>query len=79
MIVFLDKKDNIELWLNSLKSALPNTIIEAFPNVENREEVAFAICMRPTKEQVEQFPNLKVIQCLGAGVNYILEAKPVPK
>ncbi|MFT6937110.1 MAG: hypothetical protein ACJA1N_001410, partial [Saprospiraceae bacterium] len=42
MIVFLDKKDNIELWLNSLKSALPNTIIEAFPNVENREEVAFA-------------------------------------
>ncbi|MFT6148594.1 MAG: glyoxylate/hydroxypyruvate reductase A [Saprospiraceae bacterium] len=74
MIVFLDKKDNIELWLNSLKSALPNTIIEAFPNVENREEVAFAICMRPTKEQVEQFPNLKVIQCLGAGVNYILEA-----
>ena len=73
-IVFLDKKDNIELWLNSLKAALPNTTIEAFPNVENREGVTFAICMRPTKEQVEQFPNLKVIQGFGAGVNYILEA-----
>jgi len=73
-IVLIDQR-NSEKWLNALRTALPNEKIESSEAVERPEDVDFVVCFRVTKEQIEQFPNLKVVQCSGAGINYILEAE----
>ncbi len=78
-VLFLDQRKNVKYWLKALKKALPNTKIEAYPQVEKPEEVEFIITMKPKKEVIDRFPNAKVIQSFGAGVDHILAEKVLKK
>ena len=73
ILLFFEKK-RPKAWLETLRSELPQTKIEVYPNVENPDDIEFIIAFRPKKEEFEQFPNVKVVQSFGAGINYILEA-----
>lgn len=79
MSIVLIHQRNAERWLKALKSFLPTETIEHYPNVQHPEKVEFVVCFRITKEQMKPFLNAKVIQCLGAGINYILEAEVLKK
>ncbi len=70
LLKYRDKK----LWKAALQVVLPNEQIEVYPNVTDPSSVDFIVTMSPTQAEVEQFPNVKVIQSLGAGIDYILKA-----
>ncbi|MEX2476795.1 MAG: glyoxylate/hydroxypyruvate reductase A [Gracilimonas sp.] len=61
----------------SLKEALlekdPNLDVEIWPRVENKERVQFAVCWNHPNEVLGNYPNLKAVSSLGAGVNHLLE------
>jgi|AntRauTorckE6833_2_1112554.scaffolds.fasta_scaffold00708_17 glyoxylate/hydroxypyruvate reductase A len=61
----------------SLKNALlekdPNLDVEIWPRVENKERIHFAVCWNHPDEVLGNYPNLRGVSSLGAGVNHLLD------
>lgn len=76
-ILLLDRNRDMTPWVNALQKQLPNVKIEVYPRVQDTTAIDFVITMRPDFASFQQFPNIKVVHCLGAGVNYILDEKVV--
>ena len=70
-IVLIFNNKDPKNWADSLKEKLSETAIHVYPNVDNPDLVEFAICWKPNNYVLQQFPNLKIIQSIGAGVDHI--------
>lgn len=70
VILFNQKKS--EDWLQKLKELLPTKNIEVYPHVEDSSKVEFLITWKPHEGYVHEFPNLKVVQSVGAGIDHLL-------
>lgn len=77
-IVLICNNKDPKPWADGLSSAFPNTTVEIFPEVKNKAAVTFAVCWKPKPGDLKQFPALKVVQSLGAGVEHILQTAPLP-
>ena len=66
-ILLIFENKNVEPWEKALKEKLPNTTIEVYPNIKDKDVVDFVICWKPIKNVFEQFPNIKVIQSVEIG------------
>lgn len=73
ILLILPNRDT-SAWVEQLHQLLPETSVEVYPEVKDPAAIEFIISMRPDKEQVDLFQNTKVIHCIGAGVNYIVDA-----
>lgn len=62
---------------SSLEEALlekdPNLDVEIWPRVQKKERVNFAVCWNHPKNVLGNYPNLRAVSSLGAGVNHLLE------
>ena len=58
-------------WRIVLQEELPNQTIEVYPSISDHNKVELLICWKPYHGLIAQFPNLKAIQSLGAGVDHI--------
>ncbi|MDR9418637.1 2-hydroxyacid dehydrogenase [Gracilimonas sp.] len=62
---------------SSLEKALlvkdPNLDVEIWPRVENKERVHFAVCWNHPEKVLGNYPNLRAVSSLGAGVNHLLD------
>ncbi|MEX0721150.1 MAG: glyoxylate/hydroxypyruvate reductase A [Balneolaceae bacterium] len=69
--------------MNPLKEALlevdSSLDVELWPKVEKRERVNFAVSWKHPKNGLGDYPNLKAVSSLGAGVNHLLEDKNIPE
>lgn len=61
----------------SLKDAIlqrdPNIDVEIWPRVEKKERVNFAVCWNHPENVLSNYPNLRAVSSLGAGVNHLLD------
>ena len=61
---------------SSLEKALlhkdPNLDVEIWPRVEKKERVTFAVCWNHPEKVLGNYPNLRTVSSLGAGVNHLL-------
>jgi glyoxylate/hydroxypyruvate reductase len=71
IILIFNNKDP-KPWVQSLKEKLPKTAISIYPEVENPERVTFAVCWKADKNVLQKFPNLAVIQSVGASIDHII-------
>ena len=76
-ILLIFENKNVEPWEKALKEKLPNTTIEVYPNIKDKDVVDFVICWKPIKNVFEQFPNIKVIQSVGAAVDHITSTQTI--
>lgn len=53
--------------------------IEVWPDVKNPERVQFAVVWNHPPHSLAQFPNLKAVSSLGAGVDHILDDETLPE
>ena len=58
-------------WSKALKEKLPDEEIEIYPHISDNEKVEFAAVWKAPAGLLSEFPNLKVVQSLGAGVEHI--------
>lgn len=72
--VFFDQK-NPEKWIEELQKELPDVLIEAYPEISDRSEVSFAVCWKPPQSVLSTYPNLQIVQSIGAGVDHILNSQ----
>lgn len=67
--------------MNSLKEALleidPNLDVEIWPRVENKERVTFAVSWNHPEKVLQNYPNLRAVSSLGAGVNHLLSDEAI--
>lgn len=68
---------NPKPWKDELEKLLPNELIEVYPDIKDKEKVEFAICWKPDKNILKEFPNLKVIQSVGAAVDHITNSQDI--
>lgn len=59
-------------WVAALQACDPTLNVEVWPEICNPEDVEFALCWNHPAGVLQQFPNLKCISSLGAGVNHLL-------
>ena len=76
-ILLIFENKNVEPWEKALKEKLPNTTIEVYPNIKDKDVVDFVICWKPIKNVFEQFSNIKVIQSVGAAVDHITSTQTI--
>jgi len=69
LIVYENKNPN--LWRKKLKEKLSKTKIEIYPTVKDPTTVDFVVCWKPKENCLTQFPNIKVIQSVGASIDHI--------
>ncbi|RKO69460.1 glyoxylate/hydroxypyruvate reductase A [Sphingobacterium puteale] len=60
-----------EEWKLEINKHLPETRVEIYPDIQNYDEVEFALCWKPEAGYYAHFPNLKVIQSGGAGIDHL--------
>lgn len=64
-----------QTWATTLNKHLPNILIEIYPNISDFTSVDFVLCWKPDQNVLAQFPNLKVIQSVGAAVDHITKTQ----
>jgi glyoxylate/hydroxypyruvate reductase len=76
-IVLIFNNKDPKPWAESLKAQLPDAAIHIYPNVGDPDLIQFAICWKPTNYVLQAFPNLKIIQSAGAGIDHILRTQTI--
>jgi len=67
-----------EPWIGALRAELPELVIHVWPDRGDPEAVEAALIWGPYAGQMGEFPNLKAILSLGAGVDHIMRAPGRP-
>ncbi len=68
-IIFNNK--NPSPWQAVLMEKLANVSVEIYPNIKNKDSITFALVWKAEENILSQFPNLKVVQSVGASVDHI--------
>jgi glyoxylate/hydroxypyruvate reductase A len=78
-ILFIFENKNVAPWKKALMEKLPETTIEVYPDVKEPLAVDFVICWKPKKKVFEQFPNIKIMQSVGASIAHITDSQTIHK
>lgn len=70
---------NPQPWLRALHKADSHLDIDIWPREKNPEAVEFALCWKHPTGILQNYPNLKCVCSMGAGVDHLLEDSLLPK
>lgn len=65
-------------WLKMLRKRMGDSEVYLYPDLPEDVSVEFLACWRPESGQLSHYPDLQVIQNLGAGVDAMFEADDFP-
>ncbi len=65
-------------WLDEMRTALPGMDIRGWPELGDLDEITYAAVWKPPAGLLATMPHLKVIFCLGAGVDALLSDTTLP-
>ena len=77
-IVIISQKKDLSAWENALVNLNPELNVGVYPNDSNREQVEFALVWKHPHGVFKNYPNVKVIASMGAGVDHILSDPNLP-
>ena len=78
-ILYYSEADSAEPWREAFARELPRIPFRAWPDSGPLEDVRYALVWKPPRGFFAQFPNLKAILALGAGVDPIPSDPTLPK
>lgn len=76
-IVLISDRDT-KAWIQAIKNASPDIDLRVHPDSGNKEEVTFALVWNHPRGVLKEYPNLKVVASMGAGVDHILSDPDLP-
>lgn len=77
VMVLVDGWDSAP-WVSALRHTLPGRDIVSFPDFSDPESIEYALVWSPKSGVLNDFPNLKALFSLGAGVDHLLAIKNLP-
>lgn len=79
-VVFISEEDNPERWQRALAPHLPGLDWRVWPDaIGDAADITVALVWRPRPGALKDFPNLKAIYNLGAGVEMLLGDPTLPR
>ncbi|MFD1095048.1 2-hydroxyacid dehydrogenase [Salegentibacter chungangensis] len=66
-------------WIKALENHHPGLNIYTYPEEHDKEEVEFALAWNHPRGLFKNYPNLKVIASMGAGVDHITSDSEIPE
>ncbi|HSP12883.1 MAG TPA: glyoxylate/hydroxypyruvate reductase A [Salegentibacter sp.] len=66
-------------WVEALQNQHPGLNIYVYPEEHDKEEVEFALAWKHPRGLFKNYPNLKVIASMGAGVDHITSDPELPE
>ena len=77
-LFFYSQDDDAERWRNALQGQIPDLDFRTHPDLGDPSEIDMALVWKPPRDALQQFPNLKVILSLAAGVDALLADDSIP-
>lgn len=77
-LLFYSKADDPEAWRTALHRIDPALDMRVWPDVGAHEQIEAALVWHPPLGDLARYPNLKLIQSLGAGVDHIAADTTLP-
>ena len=77
-IVIISDRDP-KAWIKAIKENEPEIDLAVYPEAEHKEDVEYALVWNHTPGVFREFPNIKVIASMGAGVDHILRDPALPE
>ena len=68
-----------QAWRTAFRKLDPGLDLRVWPETGRLEEIEFVLAWRPKSGDLMRYPNLKAVFWLGAGVDWLLEQKDLPK
>lgn len=78
-LLLIAKNRDMNPWKDALLEVDPNLDVEIWPRIENKERVTFAVSWNHPEKVLPNYPNLKVVSSLGAGVDHIFKDSTLPE
>ena len=78
-IVIIRQDNKIDSWKKALKAKAPDISIYSYLEEHPKEEITLAWVWKQPVDSLKQYPNLKCIASLGAGVDFIFKDQSVPQ
>ncbi len=78
-MIFCSRTDDPEEWRAEFAEVMPELDFRVWPDIGKPEEIEFALVWDPMADRLLDFPNLKLIASLGAGVDHLLAATTLPE
>jgi glyoxylate/hydroxypyruvate reductase len=78
-IVIITEGKDVSQWMKALKESRPDLDVHVHPEVKNKDEIEFALTWRHPVGAFTEYPNLKCIASMGAGVDHILRDPNLPE
>jgi glyoxylate/hydroxypyruvate reductase A len=69
---------DVSAWVAALHAHDPALAIEVWPEIGAPDQVEYALCWNHPEGVLQEFPNLKCVSSLGAGVNHLLNDRSCP-
>ncbi len=77
-ILIVSQGRDVTPWVDALKARNPDLEVYVYPETGLKEEVDFALAWNHPLGVFTEFPNLKCIASMGAGVDHILKDTELP-
>lgn len=77
-LIFCSRTDDPEEWRAAFAEHMPDLEFRVWPDMGAPEDIEIALVWDPMDRQLLDFPNLKMIASLGAGVDHLLAGTTLP-
>jgi len=71
-LLFISSTDRVEPWRAAFAEHAPDIEFIAFPDVDDPASIEFAAVWKYPPGTLREFPNLKLVASLGAGIDHLL-------
>lgn len=78
MTILLSKSDDGEQWQQALRESLPEMRIYIWPEVPEPEKVQYALVWKHPLGDLQNYPHLRAVFSLGAGMEHLLTDAELP-
>ena len=78
LLASTDFWEDMDVWSSSLQEAIPEMDVRVYPDEGNVNEIEYAVVWKHPRGILKQYPNLKAILSLGAGVDHVISDPELP-
>ncbi|MGB7395170.1 MAG: glyoxylate/hydroxypyruvate reductase A [Pricia sp.] len=78
-LVIIRQDEKIELWKEALLAESPELEVYSYLEEHPKDEIDVALVWKHPAGSLAEYPNLKLVACAGAGVDFIFEDPDVPQ
>lgn len=77
-LVIIAPGRNVDEWIDGFKKLDESLVVEVWPDVEDFRKVEGAVVWNHPEGVLKEFPNLKFISSMGAGVDHLIKDPTLP-